>query len=86
MGLALSLPRKYFSDDQAIPAPRTLMVCNCALDIASVVPVMTFRLSDRNTQLKYTVEPRPLDFNEVARHFARVTTRIEWPVEEADTE
>lgn len=86
MGLALSLPRKYFGRDQAIPAPQTVVLCNYALDIASLMPVVAFRLSNTNARVRYTVESRPLDFNEVARHFAEVTTRIEWPAEEADTE
>ena len=86
MGLALSLPRRYFGKDQVIPAPRTVTVCNCIAGIASMAQVVTFRLADTNTRPKYTVRSQPLDHNEVARHFAKVTTRIEWPCEDSDIE
>jgi hypothetical protein len=86
MGLALSLPRKYFGGDQVTPAPRRVTVCNYMPGIASMAQVVKFRLADTNTRPKYTVRSQPLDHNEVARHFAKVTTRIEWPLEDSDTE
>lgn len=85
MGALTSFPLEYLQD--AIPAPRRVVVRTFKAGIASRVGLVTFKRSGEHTHhVRYTVRIQPKRFSELADHFTRVTRQIDWPVDEPDVE
>jgi hypothetical protein len=85
--VTLSLPAKYFCDDEtAIPASRTFSVPTCISDAAKNVEIVTFELVECEPKAKHVVKMRPMTFAQIADHFSKVHTPIDWPLDEEDIE
>ena len=85
MGAVASLPLRWVGGESAIPASQVVVVSE-QIDSPMSAEVVFKQSSYPSGKLKQYVVLKPRIYEETARHFLRITTAIDWPLDEPDVD